>query len=106
MLRAPVRARCADGVELARLDLVRETGHYAAGRQFTGHGKNVLGDPRVALTWLANNELRLLGVTLKAVRSSPPAPATPAADSVGDVRGRFRSIGRCRWRSNRPFTSQ
>jgi 2-keto-4-pentenoate hydratase len=35
------------------------------GRQFTGHGKNVLGDPRVALTWLAN-ELRQLGVTLKA----------------------------------------
>src|SRR5690349_3170555 len=35
------------------------------GRQFTGHGKNVLGDPRIALTWLAN-ELRQLGVTLKA----------------------------------------
>jgi 2-keto-4-pentenoate hydratase len=35
------------------------------GQQFTGHGKNVLGDPRVALTWLAN-ELRQLGVTLKA----------------------------------------
>jgi 2-keto-4-pentenoate hydratase len=35
------------------------------GQQFVGHGKNVLGDPRVALTWLAN-ELRQLGVTLKA----------------------------------------
>ena len=35
------------------------------GQQFTGHGKNVLGDPRVALAWLAN-ELRQLGVTLKA----------------------------------------
>jgi 2-keto-4-pentenoate hydratase len=35
------------------------------GQQFTGHGKNVLGDPRVALTWLAN-ELRQLGVPLKA----------------------------------------
>src|SRR5882757_9650645 len=35
------------------------------GRQFIGHGKNVLGDPRIALTWLAN-ELRQLGVTLKA----------------------------------------
>src|ERR1700716_3421236 len=34
-------------------------------QQFTGHGRNVLGDPRLALTWLAN-ELRLLGVTLKA----------------------------------------
>jgi 2-keto-4-pentenoate hydratase len=35
------------------------------GQRFVGHGKNVLGDPRVALTWLAN-ELRQLGVTLKA----------------------------------------
>jgi 2-keto-4-pentenoate hydratase len=37
------------------------------GRQFIGHGKNVLGDPRIALAWLAN-ELRQLGVTLKAGR--------------------------------------
>jgi 2-keto-4-pentenoate hydratase len=36
-------------------------------QQFIGHGKNVLGDPRIALTWLAN-ELRQLGVTLKAGR--------------------------------------
>jgi 2-keto-4-pentenoate hydratase len=35
------------------------------GRQYTGHGKNVLGDPLIALTWLAN-ELRRLGVTLRA----------------------------------------
>ena len=35
------------------------------GKQYTGHGKNVLGDPRVALTWLAN-ELRELGLTLRA----------------------------------------
>jgi 2-keto-4-pentenoate hydratase len=35
------------------------------GQRLIGHGKNVLGDPRVALTWLAN-ELRALGVTLKA----------------------------------------
>ena len=34
-------------------------------KQYIGHGKNVLGDPRVALAWLAN-ELRQLGVTLKA----------------------------------------
>jgi 2-keto-4-pentenoate hydratase len=37
------------------------------GQQFIGHGRNVLGDPRIALTWLAN-ELRQLGVTLKAGR--------------------------------------
>src|SRR3954469_4242776 len=35
------------------------------GERFVGHGKNVLGDPRVALAWLAN-ELRGLGITLKA----------------------------------------
>jgi 2-keto-4-pentenoate hydratase len=35
------------------------------GQQFIGHGKNVLGDPRIALAWLAN-ELRQLGVTLRA----------------------------------------
>jgi 2-keto-4-pentenoate hydratase len=49
------------------------------GQQFVGHGKNVLGDPRVALAWLAN-ELRQLGVTLKAGRivttgtCHPPLP--------------------------------
>jgi 2-keto-4-pentenoate hydratase len=49
------------------------------GQQFTGHGKNVLGDPRLALAWLAN-ELRQLGVTLKAGRvvttgtCHPPLP--------------------------------
>lgn len=49
------------------------------GQQFVGYGKNVLGDPRVALTWLAN-ELRQLGVTLKAGRivttgtCHPPLP--------------------------------
>lgn len=49
------------------------------GQQFIGHGKNVLGDPRAALTWLAN-ELRQLGVTLKAGRvvttgtCHPPLP--------------------------------
>jgi 2-keto-4-pentenoate hydratase len=35
------------------------------GRTFVGHGRNVLGDPRVALAWLAN-ELRELGLTLRA----------------------------------------
>jgi 2-keto-4-pentenoate hydratase len=34
-------------------------------KQYIGHGKNVLGDPRVALAWLAN-ELRQLGITLRA----------------------------------------
>jgi 2-keto-4-pentenoate hydratase len=48
------------------LDLIEERPVITLrGPQFTGHGKNVLGDPRVALAWLAN-ELSHLGVTLKA----------------------------------------
>jgi 2-keto-4-pentenoate hydratase len=48
------------------LDLVEERPVVRLrGKQFTGHGKNVLGDPRIALTWLAN-ELRQLGLTLRA----------------------------------------
>jgi 2-keto-4-pentenoate hydratase len=48
------------------LDLVEEKPVITLrGKQYVGHGKNVLGDPRVALAWLAN-ELRELGVTLKA----------------------------------------
>jgi 2-keto-4-pentenoate hydratase len=35
------------------------------GQRYQGHGRNVLGDPRVALAWLAN-ELRGLGLTLRA----------------------------------------
>ncbi len=35
------------------------------GQRYVGHGKNVLGDPRAALAWLAN-ELRELGITLRA----------------------------------------
>jgi len=48
------------------MDLVEERPVITMrGQQFIGHGKNVLGDPRVALAWLAN-ELRRLDVTLKA----------------------------------------
>ena len=48
------------------LDLIEEKPVITLrGQRFIGHGKNVLGDPRIALTWLAN-ELRELGVTLKA----------------------------------------
>jgi 2-keto-4-pentenoate hydratase len=48
------------------LDLVEEKPVIALrGKHYTGHGKNVLGDPRIALAWLAN-ELRQLGVTLRA----------------------------------------
>jgi 2-keto-4-pentenoate hydratase len=48
------------------IDLVEHQAMVALrGKQYIGQGKNVLGDPRVALAWLAN-ELRELGVTLKA----------------------------------------
>jgi 2-keto-4-pentenoate hydratase len=48
------------------LDLVEEKPVIKLrGRKYVGHGKNVLGDPRIALAWLAN-ELRQLGVTLGA----------------------------------------
>jgi 2-keto-4-pentenoate hydratase len=48
------------------LDLVEERPVITLrGKQLIGHGKNVLGDPGIALTWLAN-ELRQLGVTLRA----------------------------------------
>jgi 2-keto-4-pentenoate hydratase len=48
------------------MDLVEERPVITLrGEKFIGHGKNVLGDPRVALAWLAN-ELRGLGLTLRA----------------------------------------
>ena len=57
------------------LDLVEHKAIGTVGRPFTGRqeenltregkGANVLGDPRVALAWLAN-ELSSLGITLKA----------------------------------------
>jgi 2-keto-4-pentenoate hydratase len=60
VLGSPTSAnwRALDLVEERPIITLRE-------KQFIGHGKNVLGDPRIALTWLAN-ELRQLGVTLRA----------------------------------------
>jgi 2-keto-4-pentenoate hydratase len=48
------------------MNLVEERPQIALrGAHHVGHGQNVLGDPRVALTWLAN-ELRGLGISLRA----------------------------------------
>lgn len=48
------------------MDLVEERPVITLrGQRYIGHGKNVLGDPRAALAWLAN-ELRGLGITLRA----------------------------------------
>ena len=56
----------ATGADWRSVDLVEQRPVVTLrGERFVGHGKNVLGDPRVALTWLAN-ELRGLGITLKA----------------------------------------
>src|SRR6478735_5351556 len=49
-----------------KLDLAEQRPVIALrGKRYSGYGKNVLGDPREALVWLAN-ELRQLGATLRA----------------------------------------
>lgn len=60
VLGAPAKAdwRAMDLVEERPVTMLRD-------QRYIGHGKNVLGDPRVALAWLAN-ELRGLGLTLRA----------------------------------------
>ena len=78
------------------LDLVEERPVITLrGREFIGHGKNVLGDPLIALTWLAN-ELRQLGVTLRAgevVTTGTCHPPLPIAS--GDVfEANFGVIGK------------
>src|ERR1700761_6488251 len=78
------------------LDLVEERPVITLrGRQFTGHGRNVLGDPRIALTWLAN-ELGQLGVTLRSgqiVTTGTCHPPLPIQS--GDLfEADFGSIGR------------
>jgi 2-keto-4-pentenoate hydratase len=56
----------ATGADWRKRDLVEEKPVITLrGRTFIGHGKNVLGDPRVALAWLVN-ELSGLGITLRA----------------------------------------
>jgi len=72
------------------LDLVEEKPVIKlGGKEFIGHGKNVLGDPRAALAWLAN-ELRSLGLTLKAGEivttgtCHPPLPIKPGDEFAAD----------------------
>ena len=56
----------ATSADWRALDLIEERPTIVLrGQRYVGHGKNVLGDPRVALAWLAN-ELRVLGLTLRA----------------------------------------
>lgn len=56
----------ATSADWRAMDLVAERPQITLrGEHYVGHGRNVLGDPRVALAWLAN-ELRGLGLTLRA----------------------------------------
>jgi 2-keto-4-pentenoate hydratase len=78
------------------LDLVEERPVVTLrGKQFTGYGRNVLGDPRIALTWLTN-ELRQLGLTLRAgevVTTGTCHPPLPIQS--GDLfEADFGSLGR------------
>ncbi|MGY4475179.1 2-keto-4-pentenoate hydratase [Bradyrhizobium sp. USDA 3364] len=78
------------------IDLVEERPTITLrGERYTGHGKNVLGDPRIALAWCAN-ELRALGVTLRAgevVTTGTCHPPLPIA--AGDVfAADFGAIGK------------
>jgi 2-keto-4-pentenoate hydratase len=65
------------------------------GQRYVGHGKNVLGDPRAALAWCAN-ELRQLGLTLRAgevVTTGTCHPPLPI--SAGDrMEADFGSLGK------------
>lgn len=76
----------ATSADWRAIDLVEQRPTIALrGERYIGHGKNVLGDPRVALAWCAN-ELRGLGLTLRAGEvvttgtCHPPLPIT-----AGDV---------------------
>ena len=78
------------------LDLVEERPLIdLRGQRFTGHGRNVLGDPRIALTWLAN-EISQLGLTLKAgqvVTTGTCHPPLPIQS--GDLlKADFASLGK------------
>ena len=78
------------------LDLIEERPFITLrGRQYIGHGANVLGDPRIALAWLAN-ELRGLGITLRAgevVTTGTCHPPLPI-QSGGLVAADFGAIGK------------
>ena len=78
------------------LDLVEERPVITLrGQRYLGHGRNVLGDPRAALAWLAN-ELRGLGLTLRAGEivttgtCHPPLPIQSGDRMEAD----FGSLGR------------
>jgi 2-keto-4-pentenoate hydratase len=77
-------------------DLVEERPRITLrGESFIGHGRNVLGDPRIALAWLVN-ELRQLGIPVRAgqvVTTGTCHPPLPIAS--GDaMEADFGDLGR------------
>src|SRR3712207_1660783 len=79
-------------MDLARHEVV---GSVAGGIEREGRGANVLGDPRVALTWLAN-ELSRLGVPLRAgqvVTTGTCMAPLPVAEG-DEVSADFGALGR------------
>jgi len=78
------------------IDLVmhRVTGRIEGKIEQEGSGANVLGDPRIALTWLAN-ELSRLGITLQKGQTVTTGTCIPPlAISAGDVvTADFGSLG-------------
>ena len=76
----------ATGADWRTRDLIEERPVVTLrGEQHVGHGKNVLGDPRVALAWCVN-ELRALGITLHAGEVITTGTCcTPLPIQPGDV---------------------
>ncbi len=76
----------ATGADWRARDLIEERPVVTLrGEQYVGHGKNVLGDPRVALAWCVN-ELRALGITLHAGEVITTGTCcTPLPIQAGDV---------------------
>src|SRR5436190_2130865 len=94
-VEGPMAGRILSETVIADGGTASMAGNEMRGRQFIGHGKNVLGDPRVALVWCAN-ELRQLGLTLRAgevVTTGTYHPPLPIQS--GDlVAADFGSLGR------------
>jgi 2-keto-4-pentenoate hydratase len=76
----------ATGADWRARDLIEERPVVTLrGERHVGHGKNVLGDPRVALTWCVN-ELRALGITLRGGEVITTGTCcTPLPIAAGDV---------------------